>query len=152
MKISLYKAIVMSTAICINEMWKDIAPVAQKLNFFHQWSLCKYLVLLTKIKWPMTKLCRAGLCSLHFIVVEHRLWLVSHILCLSIHKQPKTTMQWTPVGGKWKWWRPKVTWHSTFYTDLQWVTIRGVESDSIVASCLQWRQLAAQCAEKHRKK
>ena len=150
-KICLNKDIVIWTVIYTSETWKDTGQVTKKLNVFHPRCLCRTL-LVTYQDQVMNDgiLKRAAFWSLHEIMAEHRLWLADHILHMPIHQTPKTSMLWTPLAGKLKWGRPKVTWHETFHADVQWFDVRWEESESIAASHPWWRQLAAWCTQKHR--
>jgi len=82
-------------------------------------------------------------------VTEQRFCLAGHVLRLLNNCPVRVAMIWTPVDGKWKIGRPKMTCRKTFDQDLAGLNISREEAVDIATNRWQWRKAAAQCAEMH---
>ena len=112
-KLSLYNSLVIPVAIYASETWKSNNNLAHKLDILH-----RCLRKLLKISWRdhVTNddvRQRSGQRKLSEIVQERRLKMLGHILRMTEERLPKTSLEWTPTGGKRERGRPVSTWRRT---------------------------------------
>ena len=146
LKIRLYNAVVLPTALYASETWKSTAKVDKKLDVFHQ--RCLRRIMKISYKDHITNeevLRRAKSRPLHEIVTVRRLKLAGHVLRLPISRYAKTAMTWVPSEGKRKQGGQKRTWRRTFQKDLQRGGIAWEEVEEAAADRDSWRMFAAQC-------
>ena len=118
-KQSLYNSLVIPVAIYASETWKSNNNITHKLDVSHHRCLRKLL----KTSWQdhVTNndvRQRSGQQKLSEIVKECRLKMLGHILSMSEERLPKTSLEWTPTGGKRERCRPVTTWRRTIQQDL----------------------------------
>ena len=116
---SLYNSLVIPVAIYASEKYKSNNKLAHKLDVFHHRCLWKLL----KISWQDHVTNddvhqRPGKRKLSKIVKERRLKMLIHILRMQEERLPKTSLEWTPTGGKRERGRPVTTCRRTIQQDL----------------------------------
>ena len=139
-KRSLYNSLVIPVAIYASKTWKSNNNLAHKLDVFHHGCLRKLL----KISWRdhVTNddvRQRSGQRKLSEIVKEGCLKMLGHILRMPEERLPKTSLEWTPTGGKRERGRPVTTWRRTIQQDLRDMGISWEESKSTAADNIKWR-------------
>ena len=92
---------------------------------------------------------RSGQWKLSEIVKERNLIMLGHILRMPEERQPKTSLEWTPTGGKRERGRPVTTWRRTIQQDLRDMGISWEESKTIAADRIKWRAVVAQCSNRN---
>ena len=92
---------------------------------------------------------RSGQRKLSEIVKQCRLKMLGHILRMPEERLPKTSLEWTPTGGKRERGRPVTTWRRTIQQDLQDMGISWEESKTIAADRSNWRAVIAQCSNQN---
>ena len=80
---------------------------------------------------------------------EHRLKMLAHILRMPEERLPKTSLKWTPTGGKRERGRPVTTWRRTTQQDLRDMGISWEEFKTIAADRVKWRAAVAQCSNQN---
>ena len=145
-KICLDNTIIIPTVTYASETWKDTASIHHKFYIFHQLCLC--IILHVSYGGHVTNdeiKSRANSLRPWDIVAERRMHLAEHLLCCTNDHHPKTAVQWMPLDGMWRWWRPKIIWWSTLKKDLQHVGIRWQEAEKTAGDRVRWGKLAVQC-------
>ena len=150
-KLQLYMSIVVTTAIYACETWKSTKGIAKQLDVFHQRNLRRIL----GISWRdhvtnQEVLERTNQKPLHQIVAERRWKLAGHIHRLPEDRPAKQALHWKPATGSRKRGRPKITWQSTFNSDLKERNITPVTVPALAQDRVRWRQLAARCQDDRR--
>ena len=149
-KLSLYNSFVIPVAIYASETWKSNNNLVHKLDVFHHRCLWKLL----KISWRDQVTNddvhqRSGQRKLSEIVKERRLKMLGHILRMPEERLPKTSLEWTPTGGKRESGRPVTTWRRTIQQDLRNMGISWEESKTIAADRIKWRAVVAQYSNRN---
>ena len=83
------------------------------------------------------------------IVKERSLKMLGHILRMLEERLPKTSLGWTPTGGKRERGRPVTTSSRQIQQDLQDMGISWEESKIIAADRIKWRAVVAQCSNRN---
>ena len=127
-KLHLYTAIVIPTAIYACETWTRTAMIVHRLDVFHR----RCLRAILGISWRdhVTNeevMRRAGMERLQDIVTTRRMKMAGHVLRLQIERPTHTAMYWVPEDGRRKRGRPKKTWRSTSKEDLEEMVSAGME-------------------------
>ena len=159
-KLQLYTAVVVSTAIYASETWKSTRTVQNKLDVFHLRNLRKIIGVTWKDKVSNAEvLARAGQRRLQDIVGERRFRFAGHVMRLRLdprnwryinhviiiimapERPARRAIEWTPADGRRKRGRPKKTWRSTFREDLRARGVSWSEKETMTADRVRWRNL-----------
>ncbi len=146
-KLRLFSAIVVPTAIYASETWKASGSINNRLDVFQQ--RCLRRILKIRFYDHITNeevLWRSGVCKLHNIVARRRLRLAGHILRMENNRIPKTAMRWVPLGAKRPWGRPRNTWRRTFLQDLKTLNMAWDDAEALAQDRSRWRMIAARYA------
>lgn len=148
LKVKLFNAIVIPTAIYACESWKATSSISHKLNVFQQRCLRKILNVSYKDHVRNEEILRR--CSsqrLSATVTERRMRFAGHVLRMPEHRHARAVMNWTPPEGHRKRGRPRTTWRRTFCKDLKTINIEWKDAETTAADRTRWRKLVAQCAQ-----
>ena len=148
-KLRLYIAIMLPTALHASETYKITAAISKKLNVFHQRCLRKILKISYRDHVTNDVLQRAKSRRLQDIVTERRLRLAGHILRLPDTRHAKIAFRWEPPGGKRKRERPRTTWCRSFKEELKVISRSWNNLEREAADRKRWKMLSAQCATIH---
>ena len=119
-KLQLYTAVVMTTALYASETWKRTSKMRKKLDVFHQRNLRRIIGMTRKVRVTNKEVLeRTKQRRLQDIVEERRFRFAGHILRMATERPAYCAMDWTPTDGKRRRGRSKNTWRSTFREDLQ---------------------------------
>lgn len=151
-KITLFKTIVLSTAIYASETWRTTKKIMHQLDVFQQRCLRKILRITYRQRITNSEILkRSQMRSLHEIVTERRVRLAGHVLRMDDQRIAKTAIRWTPPGGRRKRGRPKKTWRSTFTADLDELGLSWNQAHVRAQDRGGWRCLAARCTGMYRR-
>ena len=82
-------------------------------------------------------------------VKERPLKMLCYILRMPGERLPKTSLEWTPTGGKRERGRPVTTCRRTLQQDLRDMGISWEESKTIAADRIKLRAVVAQCSNRN---
>ena len=100
-KLKVYKAMVLPTLLYASETWTVYRRHAMKLNHFHTTSLRKLLGIKWQDRIPDTDvLARAGLPTIHTILMQTQLRWASHVNRMEDHRLPKILFYGELQNGK----------------------------------------------------
>ena len=141
-KLQLYTALVVSTAIYASETRKSTRTIQNKLDVFHQRNLRKIIGVTWKDKVSNAEvLARTGQKRLQDIAGERRFRFAGHVMRMAPERPARRVIEWTPADGRRKRGRPKKTWRSTFREDLQATGVSWSEKEIMAADRVRWRNL-----------
>ena len=102
-KLQLYTAVVVSTAIYAIETWKSTRRIENNLllDVFHQRNLRKIIGVRWKDKVSNAEaLARTGQRRLQDTVGERRIRFAGHVMRMAPERQARCAMDWIPAGGR----------------------------------------------------
>jgi len=102
-KLQLYTAVVVSTAIYASETWKSTRTIQNKLDVFHQRNLRKII----GVTWNAEVLARTGQRRLQDIVGDRRFRFAGHVMRMAPERPARRAIEWTVADGRRKRGRPK---------------------------------------------
>ena len=150
MKLRLYKAIVLPTALYASETWRITKGSGKKLDAFHMRCLRSIL----KIKWMdhvtnAEVLKRAEAQTLQQIILERRLRFAGHVMRMNDDRLAPHAMTWNPANSKRRRGRPRLTWRKTVEADLKTVSVGLHQAAQDARDREGWKKLVARCVQQH---
>ena len=151
-KLRLYTAIVIPTAINVCETWKRTAMIAHRLDVFHRRCLRAIIGIAWRDHVTNEEVIRAtGMERLQDNVTTRKRTMAGHVIRLQRVRPAHTAMYCVTEYGRRKRGRPKKTWRSTFKEDLEDMGVSWHGARRIASDRDRWRLLVARCSERYRR-
>ena len=153
-KIKVYRAAVLTSLLYGCETWTVYQRHAKKLNHFHTTCLRRILGIKWQEKIPDTEvLDRAGLPSIHTILMQSQLRWARHVARMAEHRLPKKLMFGELLEGKRSQGRQKKRFKDTMKVSLKAFGIEHTSWEQVAQDRNKWRRaikLGAKACEENR--
>ena len=147
LKVKLFETIVLPTALYGSETWKMSVKMSKRIDAFQQRCLRKILKVTYRDRITNEEIYRRTstrpLCE---TIEIKRMKYAGHVLRMPAERDPKIAFKWQPDGRRRRG-RPRATWRRTFQKDLEVRNINLRDVGDIAQDRLEWRKLAARCAQ-----